>query len=135
MTRRRDASIVRRNLSIQSYRENEMNQSVHRLGVSEARLVKRALKLKPCDQGDLDAAIREIDEIFGLDDVSLDECGWKLNVAYDASRTCIDCVEEALVNNGVQLKDNWWTRFKREHYKFVDQNVKDNANQEPWSCH
>ena len=23
----------------------------------------------------------------------------------------------------------------RDYYRFVDQNVKDNAKQEPWSCH
>lgn len=112
-----------------------MNTSEHRLGVSEANLVRRSLKLKPCERDKVDAAVADIDQVFGVDRVSFDESSSKLSVAYDATRLCLDCIEEALDNNGVEMSDGWWTRFKENHYKFVDQNVKDNANQEPWSCH
>lgn len=112
-----------------------MNQTAHRLGVSETNLVKRNLKLKPCNQHHIDDAVQEIDQLFGLDNVSFNEASWKLSVAYDASRICLDRIEEALTNNDVEVDGGWWTRLKESHYKFVDQNVKDNSNREPWSCH
>jgi len=44
-------------------------------------------------------------------------------------------VEEILTKHGIQPRHDWWTHFKEEYYRFVDQNVKDNAQHEPWSCH
>jgi hypothetical protein len=29
----------------------------------------------------------------------------------------------------------WWTRFRESWYRFTDENVRDNARREPWSCH
>jgi hypothetical protein len=80
-------------------------------------------------------AISEIDEIYGIDEVSFDERSQVLDIAYDASRTCIDCIEAILVKNRVEVSHDWWTRFKEGHYRFVDQNVKDNAEHIPFSCH
>jgi hypothetical protein len=28
-----------------------------------------------------------------------------------------------------------WNRIKEDYYRFIDQNVKENAKQKPWSCH
>jgi hypothetical protein len=80
-------------------------------------------------------AIYEIDEIYGVDEVSFDERSQVLNVAYDASRTRIDCIEDILVKHRVQISQDRWARFKEGHYRFVDQNVKDNAEHVPFSCH
>ncbi|WP_176475863.1 hypothetical protein [Halomonas salipaludis] len=51
------------------------------------------------------------------------------------SRLCLDCVEDILDKYAVEISRGWWNRFKEEHYRFVDQNIKDNAKKEPWSCH
>jgi len=107
----------------------------HRLGVSEVNLVTRHLKFYSSDLNAVHAAVADIDELYGLDSVSFDEKKRKLHLAYDASRLCLDCVEDILEKHAVEISRDWWSRFKEEHYRFVDQNVKDNAKQEPWSCH
>ncbi|WP_299313545.1 cation transporter [uncultured Halomonas sp.] len=112
-----------------------MSNSEHRLGVSETNLVRRNLKLEPSDTASLQAAIDEIDRLYGLDSVSFNDNKRMLYLAYDASRICLDCVEEILDKYAIEISHGWWTRFKENHYRFVDQNVKDNAKQEPWSCH
>ena len=112
-----------------------MSNKDHRLGVSEINLVTRHLKLEPSDEVAIRAAVADIDQLYGLDSVSFDEKKWRLDLAYDASRICLDCVEDILMKHAVEISHGWWTRFKEEHYRFVDQNVKDNASQDPWSCH
>ena len=112
-----------------------MNQTSHRLGVSEATLVKRKLKLACCDPARIDAAVEEIDQIFGMDDARFEPRSAMLYLAYDATRTCLDCVEEILLKHNVSVSDSLWMRIKQNFYHFTDDNVKDNASHEPWSCH
>ncbi|MBM3105842.1 cation transporter [Pseudomonas sp. V1] len=112
-----------------------MSESKHRLGVSETNLVARHLKLAPQNLGRIGDAIKEIDNIYGMDAVSFDEKSQVLNLAYDASRVGIECVEEVLSQFEIEVSHDWWTHFKEGHYRFVDQNVKDNAAHQPWSCH
>ncbi|MGR2739102.1 cation transporter [Billgrantia sp. Q4P2] len=112
-----------------------MKTKEHRLGVSEINLVTRHLKLEPSDEETILAAVSDIDELYGMDSVFFDARKWRLYLAYDATRLCLDCIEEILKKHAVKISQGWWNRFKEEHYRFVDQNVKDNARQEPWSCH
>jgi hypothetical protein len=112
-----------------------VTQTEHRPGVSEVNLVIRHLKLREASADAVTRALGEIDNIHGLDHVSFDHESQVLNIAYDATRTCIDCIEEILDRYQVQVNDDWWTRFKEGYYRYVDQNVKDNATHEPFSCH
>lgn len=107
----------------------------HRLGVSRITLVNRHLKLDCSDFNAVHAAVVDIDELYGIDSVSFDDKKRLLHLAYDASRLCLDCIEEILEKYAVEISHDWWNRFKEEHYRFVDQNIKDNAKKEPWSCH
>ncbi|WP_246131692.1 cation transporter [Pistricoccus aurantiacus] len=109
--------------------------SEHRLGVKEVNLVTRKLKLEPSDHQDLQQAIEEIDRLYGLDSVSLDDRKRMLHLAYDASRLCIEGIEKILTRHSIEISHGWWNRYKKDHYRFVDQNIKDNAAKEPWSCH
>lgn len=111
------------------------NKENHRLGVSEVNLVVRHLRLEPIEQIRLQEAIAEIENIYGLDAISFDEKSNVLNLAYDASRVCLDGIESLLKLHDVEVSHDWWTHFKEGYYKFVDQNVKDNVNHEPLSCH
>ena len=112
-----------------------MNEKEHRLGVSEATLVVRHLKLIEMSEQVMADVVKEIDEIYGLDSVNYDYGSHTLHIAYDATRVCIDCIEKVLQKYEVQVAHDWWTHFKEGYYRFVDQNVKDNASSEPWSCH
>jgi hypothetical protein len=110
-------------------------KSKHRLGVSDVNLVSRHLKLEPSNQQDLQSAIAEIDQLYGLDKVSFDASKRMLHLAYDASRLCIEGIEKILTRHSVEISHGRWNRFKEDHYRYVDQNIKDNAAKEPWSCH
>ncbi|SDJ17637.1 hypothetical protein SAMN04488540_105209 [Ferrimonas sediminum] len=112
-----------------------MTEHHHRLGVSEVNLVVRHMKLVPCEKSSLEAAEEELDQLYGMDDISFDETSNVLNLAYDASRLCLDGIEEVLQKHGIKVSHDWWTRFKEGYYRFIDQNVKDHATHKPWSCH
>jgi len=112
-----------------------MKKEEHRLGVSEVNLVKRHLKLEDSPFEIIKVAVDEIDKLYGMDSVSFDEKSRVLNMEYDATRLCIDGIEEVLKKHGVELSHGWWTHFKEGHYRFEDENVKDNAKRDPWSCH
>lgn len=101
----------------------------HRLGVSEVSLVVRRLKLEDPDQSPIGTAMDEINQNYGVDCVFFDDRSAVLNITYDASRVCIDCLEEVLKKHGVIVSH--WTRFKEGYYRFVDQNVKENAKRQP----
>ncbi len=112
-----------------------MTKKEHRLGVSEANLVNRHLKIETAPAESIRAAVAEIDEIYGMDSVAFDEKHYRLDLAYDASRLSIEDVEKVMTTHGLELSHGWWTQHKESNYRFVDQNVKDNAKHEPWSCH
>lgn len=92
--------------------------------VSEASLVTRTLRVTPDASGHIEAAVTEIDALTSLDSVS-----------YDAKWLCIDDIEVVLARHGVEISAGRWNRIKEGYYRFIDQNVKDNAKQKPWSCH
>jgi hypothetical protein len=112
-----------------------MSNQEHRLGVSEVNLVRRHLKLDTSDLEAVHAAVADIDEFYGLDSVSYDPDHRKLHLAYDAKRLGIDDIEEVLAQHGVDIGAGRWNRIKEDYYRFIDQNVKENAKQKPWSCH
>ncbi|GAA3911480.1 hypothetical protein GCM10022228_23610 [Halomonas cibimaris] len=107
----------------------------HRLGVNEATLVTRKLRLTPGRFPDVQKAIADIDRLYGLDGVSFNRRRQTLRLAYDASRIGIERVEEILAKHDMHVSRGWWNRTRANHYRFVDQNIKDNAATEPWSCH
>lgn len=107
----------------------------HRLGINANTLVTRKLRLETSDSQKLQQSIVEIDNLYGIDSVSFNNRKRTLCVSYDALRLCIECVEEILTRHGIEISQGWWNRFKEEHYRFVDQNIKDNAAKDPWNCH
>jgi hypothetical protein len=112
-----------------------MTNKKHRLGVAEVNLVVRHLKLELTHADVIAQTIDEINQVYGLDNVFFDEKAHVLNLAYDATRTNIDCIEALLSNHDIQVSHDWWTHFKEGYYRFVDENIKENARHEPWNCH
>ena len=112
-----------------------MKETEHRLGVSEISLVVRHLKLDIRSESNMHDAVEEIDKLYGLDAVSYDETSQVLNLAYDASRLCLGAIENVLAKYSVEIGHDWLTHFKEGYYKFIDENIHDNATHEPRSCH
>ena len=112
-----------------------MSDFDHRVGVSEANLVIRNLRLSNVNDGNREALMEEIDQLFGIDEAVFNTEEKSIYLAYDALNLNLDGIEDVIRKHGVDINDDWWTHTKEEYYKFVDQNIKDNAQHTPWSCH
>lgn len=112
-----------------------MSDFDHRVGVKEANLVTRNLRLSNVNDDNLDALMEEIDQLFGIDEASFNAEEKTIYLAYDATNIDLNGIEDVIKKHGADIHDDWWSHTKEEYYKFVDQNVKDNAKHIPWSCH
>jgi len=106
----------------------------HRIGVTEATLVVRHLKLSNINKINLPFILDEIDQTFGVDNVSFDQKSSTLIVAYDALNFNLDGIAQITQKHGADIARDWWTHFKERYYKFTDQNIKDNAEYVPSCC-
>ena len=107
----------------------------HRVGVRENNLVVRNLRLTKVTDENIDGLIAEIDHLFGLDEVSFNRKERTIHLAYDAANLNLDGIENVIRKHGVDIHNDWWTHTKEGYYKYCDQNVKDNFEHKPWSCH
>ena len=107
----------------------------HKVGVNENSQVIRHLRLEGPVQDCHQLIEDEIDQLMGVDTVSINVPQKVLNVSYDAAKRQLDDIEEIVRKYKCDIAHDLWTHFKEGYYQFVDQNVKDNANHEPWSCH
>jgi hypothetical protein len=107
----------------------------HRVGVRENNLEVRNLRLTKVTDENIDGLIAEIDHLFGLDEVSFNRKERTIHLAYDAANLNLDGIENVIRKHGVDIHNDWWTHTKEGYYKYCDQNVKDNFEHEPWSCH
>ena len=107
----------------------------HRVGVRESSLVVRNLRLSKVTDENIDELIEDIDQMVGLEEVSFNRKEQTIHLAYDAVNLNLDGIEGVIREHGVDIHNDWWTNTKEGYYKFVDQNVKDNAEHTPWSCH
>lgn len=112
-----------------------MTNTKHRVGVSKLNLVRRHLKLDHITADNQSALLAEIDQIHGVDAVSYNKKQQMFNVAYDATHTNLEKIEQIITRYGADIADGWWNHFKENYYKFVDQNIKDNAEHVPSCCH
>ncbi|MCZ0867244.1 cation transporter [Dasania sp. GY-19] len=110
-------------------------EKTHKVGVNENWLMSRHLRLEGSVEKNHQLIVQEVDQLLGVDAVSINATESLLNVAYDATKRQLDEIEEIVRKHECDIAHDWWTHFKEGYYKFVDQNVKDNASHEPWSCH
>lgn len=112
-----------------------MSDFDHRVGVKEANLVIRNLRLSNVNEKNRNSLLEEVDHLFGIDEASFNNKEESIYLAYDASNINLEGIEEVIKKHGADIHNDWWTHTKEDYYKFVDQNVKDNAKHTPWSCH
>jgi len=112
-----------------------MTNLEHSVGVNEVNLVERRLKLAQGEQADIMLFLAEINEILGVDKVHYDEYSQQLFIAYDATHCSLVTIEKIMENYDIDWANTWWNRVKQSYYKFVDQNLKDNANHQATCCH
>lgn len=112
-----------------------MSDLDHRVGVSEANLVVRHLKLVGITEDNIEAIIAGIDGTFGIDAVSFEDAKSTLHIGYDATHCNLDGIETIIRAHGADISDDFWTKMKEGYYQFVDENIRENAKHKPWSCH
>lgn len=60
--------------------------------------------------------------------------GGKLIVTFDGTHWSTDALIELIEARGGHLESGWWARRKLAHYRFSDENVRANANLDPFCC-
>lgn len=83
-----------------------MSDFDHKVGVSEANLVLRHLKLININEVKVSAIIHDIDATFGVDAVSFENEKTTLHVGYDATHCDLDGIENIVKINGVNTPYN-----------------------------
>ena len=107
----------------------------HKPSVNENYLVKRSLKLEGDSDIPWDQIESEIDQLMGIDEVHLDKTNHSITIAYDASFKSLEDIEKVLEQHFLKTAGDWWTGVKKSWYEYSDDNMKENAKHEPWSCH
>ena len=112
-----------------------MTGKTHRPGVNAANLVTRHLKLEPVDATRLREVEEALNTLAGMDAVGINAGKGSIRLTYDATGVSLEAVEALLVRHQLRLRNSWWTRFKHGYYRFIEQNVRDNAKHVHTCCH
>lgn len=112
-----------------------MSDLEHRVGVKEVNLVRRTIALSGLQEDERGPMCEEIKQLLGIDKVLFLQQAEKLLLAYDPTHVDLDDIEVVVQRHGAGFATNWWNRVKAGYYRFVDQNVRDNAKYEPHCCH
>ncbi|MED5524926.1 MAG: cation transporter [Pseudomonadota bacterium] len=103
-----------------------------RPGVREAYLVRRKLTVSGEQAAARDCA-EALDALPGINSVTFS--GNRLTLSYDATVANLDALEQAINDFGLGVQRRGLAGIRFGYYRFVDQNIRDNATHEPWCCH
>ena len=115
-------------------KEERMNNREHRVGVKAVNLVIRKLQLKGLTEFNQAKIIFEIDDTFGIDNVTLDIKDGLLQIAYDVTHININIIKCLVVKHDAEFSGGWWNNFKAGYYKFADQNMIENSKHRASCC-
>lgn len=111
-----------------------MVNTTYRDGVNPGYLVTFKIGYQCQDQTPLASALAKLDALLGMQQLTLLEKQCALVLKYDASKLDIDQILEMLSATNITLKSGWWATRKLNHYRFINQNVRDNAKHVPVCC-
>lgn len=111
-----------------------MSNVNHKTGVTGVNQVTRKLKLSGVDEGKTEALVIETRQLPGMDTVEYLPASVTLICVYDAAQCGVDAVEKVLNGYGAQFASSIWNRLKIGYFRFIDQNIKDNAAHQPHCC-
>lgn len=106
----------------------------HRKGIDPGFLITHKLALTGLAPGDASVLYRELEELPGVDAVSVDESGQSVKIAYDASHQDIDHIIRVIEQQGAGVRSDWWNRIKLSWQRQTDRNIKDNFTHEAQCC-
>lgn len=111
-----------------------MTVKTHRPGINEDFLMIRHLRLERLDVGKAESITSAIDNIAGIDTVSIKEDKQILDLSYEASQVNIKHIEDIVRQNGCDIGQDRWSRLKEGWYRFTDENAHSNAAHRASCC-
>ena len=112
-----------------------MRNKGHKPGIHEKYLMKRQVKLDRASPDALKEIVLALENRPAVAAVSLNEKKLRIDIAYDASVESLDHILAVMEEHGGDIAHDWWSNLKAGWYRSTDENIKDNATHEPWSCH
>lgn len=106
---------------------------VHKASISGAFLQRRTLPLEGLPESAWDDLLEDLNHHPCVDHAERKSAD-RLQVAYDASHWSTDELLLFVAERGGRLKNSWWVRRKLAWYRFTDDNVRANAQHQPFCC-
>ena len=105
-----------------------------RPGIYGIFLLSRSLRFIGSESLDSELIVTRIEDMPGINTVSLDKDQLVLHLSYDASQLSINEIDEVIEKCGIRFSRDWWTRVKKNWYQFTDSNSRSNANHRSDCC-
>lgn len=105
----------------------------HKATSQEGFLLRRKLKVEGLGENEWEDFIHELNH-HPCVDFAERKATSQLRVTYDGTHWSIDELLELIRIHSGRLKTGWWTRRKLAWYRFTDDNVRANAQHEPFCC-
>lgn len=106
---------------------------VHKATSQEGFLLRRKLTVEGLSESQWDNLIEELNHNPCVDFAER-KPNDKLHVTYDGAHWSTDELLERINTHGGRLKPGWWTQRKLAWYRFTDDNVRANAEHDPFCC-
>lgn len=106
----------------------------HKTISQQGFLVRRQLRVRGLDKDRLSGLANELIESPNIDHIEFDARKGRFEITYDASRWCLDDVITVVRENGGDVIRSGWQRMKLGWYRSTDDNVRANAEIEPFCC-
>lgn len=108
-----------------------MERDDHHLLNKKHYLVTRHIKLDTFDSTNKEKVLSDIRHLIGVDSVTISPSHDCLTLHYDASKRQLTDFESVLTRYHCQLSNRKVDEFKRGWYRFIDNNIYNNALQDP----
>ncbi len=105
----------------------------HKATNQEQFLLRRKLTVEGLTDDQWDDVIQELNHHPCVDFAEGKPEG-KLIVTFDGTHWSTDALIDVIEARGGNLKGGWWARRKLARYRFSDENVRANANLDPFCC-
>ncbi len=99
-----------------------------------ANQVTRHFRLKPLSEAAAALLVAALEAQTGVVWCRFDSARGQLSLCYDATLCYLEQIEATLAAQHASVRDSGWQRMRRRYYRFVDQNLRDNAAHQPHCC-
>jgi hypothetical protein len=84
-----------------------MSNFDHRVGVNESNLVTQNLRLSYVTDGNRNALMEDVNQLFGIDEAVFNTDEKSIYLAYNATNINLDAIEIVIKKHGADIHDDW----------------------------